>query len=350
MKFPASLVDRLRRHYQGHSVCVTGGAGFIGGHLVDALLSLGASITVLDDLSNSTVEHLAGLIDLEPRRVRFVHGSILDDDALRSAIGGEGLDGPEFAPVKTVFHLAALGSVPRSIAEPQRTWSINATGTLRVLEACRAAKIHRVVYAASSSAYGDQRADGHSVPKVETQVPQPLSPYAASKLAGEHLMSVYASCYGLSTASLRYFNVFGPRQSADSAYAAVVAAISRRILDGQPPLIYGDGLQTRDFTYVGNAVLATLLAGHTDRTLKGEVINIGTGRRTSVRELADKLAAAFGADPVPPAFEPAREGDPRDSQADITRARQMLGYEPVTTLEDGLAETAASWKRSLAGI
>lgn len=350
MKFPASLVDRLRGHYQGHSVCVTGGAGFIGGHLVDALLSLGATITVLDDLSNSTLDHLAGLIDLEPRRVRFVHGSILDDEALASAIGGKGEAGAAVAPVKTVFHLAALGSVPRSIAEPQRTWSINATGTLRVLEACRAAKVQRVVYAASSSAYGDQKVAGQAVPKVETQVPMPLSPYAASKLAGEHLMMAYANCYDLSAVSLRYFNVFGPRQPAESDYAAVVAAISRRILDGRPPLIYGDGMQTRDFTYVGNAVLATLLAGYTDKPLKGEVINVGTGRRTSIRELAEKLARAFGSEPVPPVFEPVRPGDPRDSQADITRARQILGYEPVASLEEGLSETAAAWKRSLAGI
>lgn len=350
MKFPASLVDRLRGHYQGHPVCVTGGAGFIGGHLVDALLSLGATITVLDDLSNSTLDHLAGLIDLEPRRIRFVHGSILDDEALASAIGGKSEPGVPASPIKTVFHLAALGSVPRSIAEPQRTWSINATGTLRVLEACRAAKVQRTVYAASSSAYGDQKVAGQPVPKVETQVPMPLSPYAASKLAAEHLMTVYAHSYDLSSVSLRYFNVFGPRQPADSDYAAVVAAISKRILDGRPPLIYGDGMQTRDFTYVGNAVLATLLAGYTDKPLKGEVINVGTGRRTNIRELAEKLARAFGTDPVPPVFEPARPGDPRDSQADIARARQILGYEPVASLEEGLSETAASWKRTFAGI
>src|SRR5262245_13062255 len=211
MKFPAGTVERLRRHYEGRPVCVTGGAGFIGGHLVDALLSLGAAITVIDDLSNSTLAHLAGLIELEPERVRFVHGSILDDDAMADAAQGS----------RTVFHLAAVGSVPLSVAQPQRSWSVNATGTIRVLEAARKAwgrstRGERVVFAASSSAYGDDP----TLPKIETQTPRALSPYAASKLAGEHALAAWSHSYGISTASLRYFNIFGPRQSADSAYAA----------------------------------------------------------------------------------------------------------------------------------
>jgi len=346
MKLPAPTVERLRALYSGVPVCVTGGAGFIGGHLVDALLSMGAVISVVDDLSNSALDHLAGLIELEPQRVRFIHASILDDAALDDAICGKGADGSRHPPAQVIFHHAALGSVPRSIAEPQYTWSVNTTGTVRVLEAARRAGSRRVVFAASSSAYGDQAGGGA---KVETQLPQPLSPYAASKLASEHLLSVYALCYGLSTVCLRYFNIFGPRQPADSAYAAAVAAITRRILDGNPPIVFGDGRQTRDFTYIGNAVLATLLAGAAETKFNGEVINVGTGRRVSIIELSEMIARACGAPGVQPSFQPARAGDPRDSLADITRARQLLGYEPVTSTEDGLIETVAWAKRALAG-
>jgi nucleoside-diphosphate-sugar epimerase len=280
MKLPADKVSRLRSAYAGKGVCVTGGTGFIGGHLVDALVSLGASVRVIDDLSNSTLEHLAGLIELEPERVRFVHGSVLDDEAVKEAVDG----------CQCVFHLAAVGSVPKSIEEPQRTWSVNATGTLRVLQAARRAGVQRLVFAASSSAYGDQP----TLPKVETMTPQPLSPYAASKLAGESLLSVWAHCYNLSTVSVRYFNVFGPRQSADSAYAAVVAAFAKALLAGEAPTIYGDGTQTRDLTYVSNAVLATLLAGASPARLAGQVVNVGTGRRVSILELATMMAQQCG--------------------------------------------------------
>lgn len=336
MKLPADKVAKLRTFYEGREVCVTGGAGFIGGHLCDALLSLGASIRVIDDLSNSNLEHLSGLIEFEPERVRFVHGSILDDDALSEAVGG----------AQTVFHLAALGSVPLSIEKPQRSWSVNATGTVRVLEAARAARAQRVIYAASSSAYGDQP----DLPKVETQTPKPLSPYAASKLAGEHLMSVWANCYGLSTVSLRYFNIFGPRQNPDSAYAAVVASFVKSLLAGDPPTVYGDGSQTRDFTFVGNAVLATLLAGSCQGRLTGQVVNVGTGRRVSILDLATGLARQSGIPHVQPVFRPARSGDVAHSLADITLAKSLLGYEPVTALEDGLGETIEWYKRALAGI
>ncbi len=335
MKLPADRVARLRSYYQGRSVCVTGGAGFIGGHLVDALVSLGSVVSVIDDLSNSTLENLSPLIELEPERVRFVHGSILDDDALADACAG----------ARTVFHLGAIGSVPKSIEQPQRTWSVNATGTLRVLEAARNAPSERVVYAASSSAYGDQP----DLPKVESMVPMPLSPYAASKLAGEHLMGTWSKCYGISTVSLRYFNVFGPRQSADSAYAAVVAAFARKLAAGESPVIFGDGTQTRDFTFVSNAVLATLEAGASPKALKGEVVNVGTGRRVSVLELADVLAHQLGVGEVRPTFQPARAGDVKHSLADISRAKAVIGYEPFATLEAGLAETAQWCRRQLAG-
>lgn len=338
MKFPADMVERLRRHYEGRPVCISGGAGFIGGHLVDALLSLGATISVIDDLSSSTLDHIAGLIELEPERVRFVHGSILDDDAVADAVEG----------ARTIFHLAAIGSVPRSVAEPQRSWSVNATGTVRILEAARRiwtpASGGRVVFAASSSAYGNDPA----LPKVETQLPRPLSPYAASKLAGEHLLASWAHSYGLSTASVRYFNVFGPRQPADSAYAAVIPAFARRLLAGEPPVIYGDGRQSRDFTSVTNAVLATLLAGACERPLAGEVFNVGFGRRTTLLELATLMAERCGVPHLQPELRPARPGDVPHSLADITRAREVLGYTPVASLEDGLDETIAWYKREMA--
>lgn len=346
---------------------MTGGAGFIGGHLVDALLSVGASITVIDDLSNSTLEHLGELIDLEPERVRFVHGSILDDGALTDAIGAapaEGSSDPAGrepsqigAGAEVVFHLGALGSVPRSVKEPQRTWSVNATGTVRVLEAARRAGTRRVVFAASSSAYGGAdlpepaaaNGTGHAQERglTEDLPATPLSPYAASKVAGEAALLSWARSYDLSTVSLRFFNIFGPRQSADSAYAAVVAAFAKRLLAGEAPVIYGDGKQSRDFTHVSNAVLACLLAGSVERDLRGEVINVGTGQRTTVLQLAERMAEACNAPAgIRPAFQPERDGDVRHSLADLTRARDLLGYAPVTTLEAGLAETVA-WYRSV---
>jgi nucleoside-diphosphate-sugar epimerase len=343
MKFPAEIIERLRRHYEGRPVCVTGGAGFIGGHLVDALLSLGASIAVLDDLSNSSLDHLAGLIELEPERVRFVHGSILDDDAVADATEES----------RTIFHLAAIGSVPRSIEQPQRSWSVNATGTIRILEAARKewagrsgpGSRERVVFAASSSAYGDEP----SLPKVESQLPRPMSPYAASKLAGEQALAAWSRSYGLGSVGLRYFNIFGPRQPADSAYAAVIAAFARRLLAGEQPTIYGDGTQSRDFTSVTNAVLATLLAGASERPLAGDVINVGTGKRTTLRDLARLMADRCGAPQVQPVFAPPRVGDVPHSLADITRARDLLGYTPLETLEEGLNETVAWYKSEMAG-
>jgi nucleoside-diphosphate-sugar epimerase len=347
MKLPAETVARLRPAYEGRSVCVTGGAGFIGGHLVDTLLSLGASITVIDDLSNSTLQHLSELIDLEPDRVRFVHGSILDDDAMTEAIGGAG-----GTPARQVFHLAALGSVPQSVAEPQRAWSVNATGTVRVLEHARRAKVARVVFAASSSAYGDDP----TVPKLESMMPRPMSPYAASKLAGEAVMLAWAKSYGLSTISLRFFNIFGPRQSADSAYAAVIAAFAKSMLQGEAPVIFGDGRQSRDFTNVANAVLAVLLAGISEKPLAGEVVNIGTGRRVNLLELAEmmgqivaKESSAAGDLSGPQViFKPERAGDVKHSLADLTRARELIGYSPLVPIEKGLEETIAWYRQSLA--
>lgn len=348
MKLPASQFARLKAQYHGRPVLVTGGAGFIGGHLLDALLSLGASICILDDLSNSTVDHVASLMDLEPRRVRFIHGSVLDDDALLEGVQR----GATGAGSRIVFHLAAIGSVPRSMLAPQRTWSVNATGAVRVLAASavktpKGAAVERVVLASSSSVYGDQSSGrlGEPVAKVETMLPNPLSPYAASKLAAEAIAASWSQSYGLSTVSLRYFNVFGPRQSADSDYAAVIPAMTTRLLNGQPVVIYGDGRQGRDFTHVGNVVLATLLAGVADRAFKGEAINIGTGSRTTVLELAEQLSRACDVHGRQPEFRPERAGDVRDSMADISRARELLGFEPATSLQAGLDETVAWFKQ-----
>lgn len=327
IRLPSELVGRVRESYDARRVCVTGGAGFIGGHLVDALLSLGASVRVIDDLSNSTLEHLSELIELEPKRLRFVHGSILEDRALREALDG----------CDRVFHLAALGSVPRSIEEPERTWEVNATGTLRVLEAARLCGVERVIYSASSSAYGDTP----KLPKAESDATQPASPYAASKLAGEGLCRAWSESYGLQTMSLRYFNIFGPRQPADSAYAAVIAAFVRRLSAGQTPVVYGDGEQSRDFTYVSNAVGANLLAGASKREPRGEVVNIGAGDRVTINELLERIADKMGRSGVRADFQAPRAGDVRHSQADLSRARELLGYRPFASLAQGLEETVA---------
>lgn len=334
VKLPADLVARLAQTYADRRVCVTGGAGFIGGHLVDALHSMHADVTVIDDLSNSTPDHLGELMELEPTRVRFIHGSILDDSALDAA----------FEKASVVFHLAAMGSVPASIADPRRAWGVNATGTVRVLEAARRSGAARVVSASSSSVYGDGTADtaatqGQVSPKVETQVPAPLSPYAASKLAGEAAVRAWAKSYGLQGCSLRFFNVFGPRQPARSSYAAVVPAFASALLAGRAPTIFGDGGQSRDFTPVACAVVACLQAGAAQRDLAGAAINVGTGVRTSVAELAGLIAELAGAKDLRPTFNPAREGDVRHSLADISLARSLLGYTPVATLESALRET-----------
>lgn len=323
--------EQLFRHcYGGRRVCITGGAGFIGGHLVEALLALGAEVSVIDDLSNSDAELIGHLLDSAPknaRRLRFVHGSILDPSAL-----GEAMRGAEI-----VFHLAAMGSVPRSIKEPQRCMAVNLTGSLRVAEAARDVGVSRWVFSASSSAYGDDP----SLPKIETQLPRPMSPYAASKLAAEYVVRAWAVSYGLPGLSLRYFNVFGPRQPADSAYSAVIAAFIKKMMAGEAPVVYGDGQQSRDFTPVKNAVYANLLAGSTRREPKGEVVNVGCGTRTTLLQLLEKLSVTMGVGNVRAVHLPSRDGDVRDSQADLTRAGELLGYRPVMGLEEGLAETVA---------
>lgn len=311
--------------FSDQRVLVTGGAGFIGSHLAQSLVSLGATVVVLDDLcggDRANLESIAG------DQLEFVEGSILDEATLARCTQGS----------RFVFHQAALGSVPRSVAEPRLFHEVNVTGTLNVLEAARAAGVGRVVFAASSSAYGDSEV----LPKVETMPPMPKSPYAANKLACEHLIRAYAASYGLDTASLRYFNIFGPRQNANSAYAAVIAAFAKALLSDQHPMIFGDGEQSRDFTYVDNAVHANLLAARCDKPIQGEPINIACGERVSVNELSSLMAELMGKPQLTANHSPERTGDVKHSLADLGRAELILGYAPIVDFYSGLRDTV-SW-------
>ncbi len=317
--------------FAGRRVLVTGGTGFIGSHLSEALVDLGAYVLVIDDLSGSSESNLQSFRDRGPGKLEFHRGSILDAALLEQLVRG----------CVYVFHQAALGSVPRSVAEPRLFNEVNTTGTLNVLEAARGAKVQRVTFAASSSAYGDSEV----LPKIETMPPLPKSPYAANKLAGEGLMRAYASSYGLDTAALRYFNIFGPRQNANSAYAAVIAAFAKAILAGKEPMIFGDGEQSRDFTFVDNAVHANLLAARSPKRIGGEVTNIAVGQRVTVNQLAVQMAKMFGRPELKARHEPERAGDVKHSLADLSRARSLLGYHPVVDFEKGLEATCA-WYRS----
>ena len=303
---------------------VTGGAGFIGSHLVDALLAAGWRVRLLDDFSSgreANVAHLAG-------RAELLRGDVRDRALLERALRG----------VEVAFHQAAVPSVPRSVAEPERTHSVNATGTLGVLEAARAAGVRRVVLASSSSIYGDAPV----LPKVESLPPCPLSPYALQKYAAERYGQLYHRLHGLETVALRYFNVYGPRQDPQSEYAAVIPRFATACLRDEAPVVFGDGGQTRDFTFVDDAVAANLLAADAPRAA-GEVVNVAGGRRVSLLELLAELRALTGA-LAAPRHEPARPGDVRDSLADLGRARQLLGYAPRVDLRTGLARTVEHLK------
>jgi UDP-glucose 4-epimerase len=314
---------------------VTGGAGFIGSHLVDALIARGDRVRVLDDFSSGRLENLPAArvgAFAEGAAIEVVRASIVDADACRRACEG----------VFGVFHEAAQVSVPRSIEDPIASYDINVVGTLRLLEAARAAGVQRVVFAASSAAYGNTE----TLPKHESMLPQPLSPYASGKIAGEHLLRVYAESFRMRTVSLRYFNIFGPRQADDSPYSGVIAIFARALLEGRQARIYGDGEQTRDFTYVSNVVDANLRA--MDRDLEpGAVINVGSGRGVSINALYGRMRTILGVD-IAPVHLPARNGDVRDSLASIERARSWLGYEPTTSWEDGL-DVTTSWYRERLG-
>ncbi len=308
----------------GRLALVTGGAGFIGGHLVEGLLAADWSVRVLDDLSTGSEQNLERVKD----RIEFVRGDIRDVDGLERMMGG----------VEVVFHQAAMASVPRSVEMPLLTNSVNVDGTLLVLEVARKSGVRRVVYAASSSAYGDTAV----LPKVETLPAAPRSPYALQKYAGEVYCRLYTELYGLETVSLRYFNIFGPRQDPNSEYAAVIPRFVTAAVAARQPKIYGDGDQTRDFTYVENAVQANLLAADA-KGASGSVINIAAGKRTSLNDLWRNIRDIVGADVEPRHTDP-REGDVRDSLADLTRATELLGYQPKIDLDVGLARTIEGFR------
>ena len=307
-------------------VLVTGGAGFIGSHLVDALLGEGFSVRVVNNLATghrSNLAHLEGRYD-------WIEGDLADFDVCRRAVDG----------VAYVFHQAAIPSVPRSVREPLASHASGPTATLNLLEAARLAGVRRFLFAASSSAYGETV----ELPKREDFLPQPLSPYAAGKLAGEYYVSVYARTMGMDGVSLRYFNIFGPRQDPSSPYSGVISIFARRMSEGLRPTIHGDGTQTRDFTYVANVVAANLAAMRCPQPLAGAVFNVGTGRRISLLDLVAALNATLGTS-LEPEFLPARPGDVRDSQASLDRIREALGYEPIIGFEEGLKRTLDSLTR-----
>jgi len=308
---------------------VTGGAGFIGSHLVEALLARGESVVILDDFSSGRRENLSAA--LLARRSGAPEPTLIEGDVCDAATSQQAMQG-----VTHVLHQAAIPSVPRSVADPVTSHTANATGTLALLLAARDAGAARFVYASSSSAYGDSPTQ----PKVESMPTAPLSPYAVSKLAGEHYCRVFTLLYGLQTVSLRYFNIFGPRQDPNSQYAAVIPRFATAALAGQAPTIYGDGLQSRDFTYIDNAVQSNLLACDAPAAAAGRAYNVACGRSVNLLDVIGLLQGMTGR-PIRPVHEPARAGDVRDSLADITAARDALGYRPAIDFEAGLRRTLA---------
>jgi UDP-glucose 4-epimerase len=303
---------------------VTGGAGFIGGHLVDALLSHDWWVRVIDDFSSGREENLAGARG----RIELVRGDFTEPQSIAAAVEG----------IEVVFHLGAIPSVPRSVADPIGTHRANVDGTLFVLDAARRAGARRVVYAASSSVYGDTE----ELPKVETMPANPRSPYALQKYAGEVYCRLYCELYGLETVALRYFNVFGPRQDPSSAYAAVIPRFVTACLRGDPPTIHGDGEQTRDFTFVEDAARANLAAADAPKAAGG-VFNVAGGRRVSLNQLLARIQEIAGSE-VRPIHGAPRPGDVRHSLADLARARELLGWRPLVSLEEGLRRTVEHLK------
>jgi UDP-glucose 4-epimerase len=295
---------------------VTGGAGFIGSHIAEALVERGDKVRVLDNLSTGYLANLDPVRD----RIEFVEGDLVDAHVVASVVDG----------VDCIFHQAALASVPRSVKRPLDTNAACVTGTVTLLDAARRAGVRRVVYAGSSSAYGDQPYSS----KRENDLPAPISPYGAAKLAAEYYCQAFAATYGLETVTIRYFNVFGPRQDPNSPYSAVIPLFITAILSGKQPVIYGDGLQSRDFTFVANVVHANLLAADAPG-VSGRVLNAANGRSIRLLELLDAINQILGTD-VKPAYEPPRPGDIRESMADITLARTLLGYEPQVDFSEGL--------------
>ncbi len=304
---------------------ITGGAGFIGSALAHELVARGERVRVLDNLATGNKKNLADIVG----RVEFVAADICDLPAVERAMQG----------VDYVLHQAALPSVPRSVQDPLSSHRANADGTINVLWAAKQAGVKRLVYAGSSSAYGDTP----TLPKVESMIPNPLSPYAVNKLLGEYYNKVFHRCYGLETVSLRYFNIFGPRQDPTSPYSGVLSLFITKLLNKQTPTIYGDGEQSRDFNFVANAVQANLLACIAPNA-PGNVYNVGTGSRYTLNQTLAMLAKIIGVEPRAE-YTALRAGDIRDSQADITAARRDLGYDPKVTFEEGLRQTV-DWYRT----
>lgn len=310
---------------------VTGGAGFVGSHIATALVERGDVVCVLDNLSTGdrhNLDHLAG-------RIELIEGDLLDAGAVERAVES----------VDCIFHQAALASVPRSVEAPLDTHAACVTGTVMLLEAARRANVRRIVYAGSSSAYGDRAADS---PKHEGDLPAPLSPYAAAKLAGEFYCQAFWATYGLETVSIRYFNVFGPRQDPTSQYSAVIPIFVTAMLAGRQPTIFGDGTQSRDFTYVDNVVRGNLLAADADASaVAGKTINVACGRQTTLLELVAAINRTLGTQ-IEPKFDAPRAGDVKQSLADISLARELLGYAPSIEFDEGL-QRSIDYYRSLAG-
>ena len=307
---------------------VTGGAGFIGSHIAETLVRRGDRVRVLDNLSTGYLSNLDAIRD----RIEFVEGDLVDAPLMAQVVAG----------VDCIFHEAALASVPRSVEAPLDTNAACVTGTVTLLDAARRAGVRRLVYASSSSVYGDRPTS----PKRETDLPAPISPYGAAKLAAEHYCRAFTATYGFETVSIRYFNVFGPRQDPGSPYSAVIPLFITAILGGKQPVVYGDGGQSRDFTFVANVVHANLLAADAPKA-SGRAMNAATGGSISLVDLLDSLNEALGTD-VKPIHEPPRPGDIRDSMADIALARDLLEYEPQVDFREGLRRSI-DYYREIAG-
>lgn len=306
---------------------VTGGAGFIGSNLVEALLAQGHRVRVLDNFSTGRRENLAPFMD----RIELVTGSLAQFENCQMAVAG----------VDYVLHQGALPSVPKSIELPIESNNANVTGTVDLLVAARDAGVKRVVFAASSSAYGNTE----TLPKIETMAPSPLSPYALQKYAGELYMKIFYETYGIETVALRYFNIFGPRQDPTSFYSAVIPKFITALLQGQAPTIFGDGKQSRDFTYIDNVVQANIKASTADKRSAGQVMNIACGERIDLNELAQVINEILGTK-ISPKYEPERRGDVKHSLADINRARDLIGYQPTVKFAEGIKKTIEWYKKN----
>ncbi len=308
-------------------ILVTGGAGFIGSNLAEELIKQGARVSILDNLTTGFTENLEEIKgDFE-----FIKGDLNDDEKLKKSL----------EDVEIVFHQAALPSVPRSVENPLETHQACVNGTFNLLLKAKQQGIRRVIYAASSSAYGNQK----TLPKVETMIPCPLSPYAAAKLMGEYYCQVFSRVYGLETICLRYFNVFGPKQNPSSQYSGVISRFIDSLMSNNRPIIYGDGEQSRDFTYIANVVDANIKASQTYKGI-GEVINVANGERITLNDLLDTLKVITGRNDINADYQTERKGDVKHSQADNTRAREWLRYEKLFDLESGLRQTIEWWASS----